>query len=123
MDKRRRIFSEEFRKEIVSKVDRGVISISVACREYGMSKTTLYQWLYRYSSKYVKEVRMVIEKVSEENQRKELEVKVRELERLLGQKQVEIEYLKKIIDIGSQEIGYDLKKKSNPNFELVSNSY
>jgi transposase-like protein len=62
MDKQRRIFSEEFRKGIVSKVDRGLISISAVCREYGMGKTTLYQWLYRYSSKHVKEVRMVIEK-------------------------------------------------------------
>ena len=54
---------------------------------------------------------MVIEKISEENKRKELEVKVQELERLLGQKQVEIAYLQKVVEFGSQEVGFDLKKK------------
>jgi transposase-like protein len=83
MDKRKRIFSEEFRKETVSKADR-LICKSAACCEYGLSKTALYHRLYRYGSKHVKEVGTVTEKVSEENQRKEPEVKVRELERLSG---------------------------------------
>jgi transposase-like protein len=64
MDKQRRIFSEEFRKEIVSAVDRGIISKRAAYHEYGMSGTTLYQWFHRYSSKHKKEIRMVTEKVS-----------------------------------------------------------
>jgi transposase-like protein len=114
MDKQRRIFSGEFRKEIVSAADRGIISKRAACRKYGMSGTTLYQWLYRYSSKHKKETRMVTEKVSEENKRKELEEKVREPERLLGQKQVETEYLKRAVAFESREAGFDLDKKSEP---------
>ena len=99
MDKRRRVFSEEFRKDLVLRIDRGLIGKNAACREYGMSMTTLYRWLYQYSSEHKKEIRVVIEKVSEENKRKELELKIQELERLLGQKQVEIEYLKKAVEM------------------------
>ena len=39
--------------------------------------------------------------------------KVAELERLLGQKQVEVEYLKKVIEFGSEVTKTDIKKKFN----------
>lgn len=41
---------------------------------------------------------------------KELEKKAAELEAVTGRKQMEIEYLNKLIDIAGQDLGIDLKK-------------
>ena len=57
---------------------------------------------------------MVVEKESESVKRLELEQKISELERLLGKKQVEIEYLKQVIEEGGKLVGLDLKKKYVP---------
>jgi hypothetical protein len=47
---------------------------------------------------------------SEQYRSKELEKKVAELEAALGRKQMEIDYLNKLIEIAGQDIGIDLKK-------------
>jgi predicted component of type VI protein secretion system len=44
---------------------------------------------------------------------KELEQKVKELERMVGQKQIKIDYLEKMIDIAKDELNIDIKKKFN----------
>ena len=40
--------------------------------------------------------------------------KIAELERIIGQKQLEIDYHSKVIELTSQELGYDIKKKHGP---------
>ena len=57
---------------------------------------------------------MVVEQESESARRRILESRVAELERLLGQKQVEVEYLKRVLEEGSRLVGEDLKKKFVP---------
>jgi len=53
----------------------------------------------------------VIEKESEAKKTESLLKKVSELEQLLGQKQVEVEYLKKIVEFGSELTKTDIQKK------------
>ena len=48
---------------------------------------------------------------SESYKTKELEKKIQELEAALGRKQMEIDFLNKLIDQGKEELGVDLKKK------------
>jgi transposase-like protein len=110
MDKKRRIFSDEFKKEKVSEIESGILTISELSRVYSVSSTSIYQWLYRYGNQYKKGVRMVVEKESEAHRTVELLGKVSDLERLLGQKQVEIEYLTRVIAEGDNHFGCDLKK-------------
>lgn len=38
--------------------------------------------------------------------------RISELERMVGKKQIEIEFLNKVIEICSDELGYDVKKKN-----------
>lgn len=47
---------------------------------------------------------------SEEHKTKQLLQKVAELERAVGQKQLHIDYLEKLIEVGGQELKIDLKK-------------
>jgi hypothetical protein len=44
---------------------------------------------------------------------KELEQKVKDLERIVGQKQIAIDYLEKMIEIAEDELKIDIKKNSN----------
>ncbi len=50
---------------------------------------------------------------SEETKNSELQKRVAELERVVGQKQLEIDFLNKLLEIGSSELGFDLKKNFN----------
>ena len=114
MDKRHRIFSASFKEEKVREIEEKKITASELSRLYEVSLTSIYRWKEQYSRHYRKGVRMVIEKESESVKRLELENKVSELERLLGRKQVEIEYLNKVIEEGGKLLGEDLKKKYVP---------
>jgi transposase-like protein len=114
MDKKRRIFSDEFKKEKVNEIESGILSISQLCRLYGVSSSSVYQWLYRYGHEHKKGVRMVVEKESESVRTAVLLGQVSDLERLLGQKQVEIEYLRRVIAEGDRHFDCDLKKSFAP---------
>ncbi len=50
---------------------------------------------------------------SEQYRSKELEKKVAELEAALGHKQMEIDYMNKLIEIAGQDLGTDLKKNTS----------
>jgi hypothetical protein len=53
---------------------------------------------------------VVEEHKSGTNKVKELEKKVAELERALGQKQVRLEYYQQLIELGNREYGVDIEK-------------
>ena len=41
----------------------------------------------------------------------ELKTKIADLERTLGQKQIQIEYLEALVEVAKEDLGVDLKKK------------
>jgi hypothetical protein len=49
-------------------------------------------------------------KESNTNRIKELEQKIKELERIVGVKQIKIDFLEKMTEISKEEYGVDLKK-------------
>lgn len=108
--RQRRIYSEAFRREKVKEIESGLLSISEASRLYGMSPQTVYRWLYKYSLHYQKGTVVVVEKESEGQKRKELLARISELEAALGRKQLELEYLDRLLSIASKELKVDLKK-------------
>lgn len=105
-----RTFSATFKKEKVKEIEAKQITVAQLCRLYKVSTTAVYKWINLYGSAGKGE-RVVIEKESEAQKTEKLLKKVAELEQLLGKKQVEIEYLKKVIEIGSEEVNVDIKKK------------
>ena len=107
----RRYFSEELRREIVKKIEHNVLTVTGASREYEVSGTAIYKWMYRYSLHLKKGIRLVMEKKSHGERIKSLKEKIESLERAVGQKQMEIDILNKTLEIGSDEVGYDIKKK------------
>ena len=106
-----RYFSEELRREIVKKVEDNQLNVTEASREYSVSCSAIYKWIYRYSLHLKKGIRLVMEKKSHGERIKSLQEKVEALERAVGQKQMEIDILNKTLEFGSEEIGFDIKKK------------
>lgn len=105
-----RRFSEEFKRSKVKEILAKRIRVSEFCKLYGVSPTSVYNWIYKYSD-LEKGTRQVIEMESEAHKTKKLLEQVAKLERKIGQQQLEIDYLKKTLELASEEVGYDLKKK------------
>ena len=108
-----RCFSEEFRKSKVKEVTSGRLKVRDLCELHGVSRTSVYKWLYLYSEAE-KGVKTVVQMESEAFKTKHLLQKVAELERAVGQKQLEIDYLNVCLEMASEEVGYDVKKKYAP---------
>jgi transposase-like protein len=106
----RRIFSESLRKKIVSDLDSGKASIAAVMREYEVSHQTVYNWVNKYSRHLQSYKTIVLQMDSEGYKTKELEKRVKELEAALGRKQLEVEFLNKMIELGKEKFGIDLKK-------------
>lgn len=112
--KARRYFSDEFKKSKVKELTEKQITVTQLSRLYGVTRPAVYKWLYRYSSHYKQKTTLVVQMESESYKTQRLQQQVAELERTIGQKQLEIDFLNKLFEIASEEIGYDLKKKICP---------
>lgn len=111
--KARKRFSEEFKRKIVGDFEKGIMSVCQMERHYNISNVTIYKWIYKYSSYNEKNVRIVEMKDSQSNRVKELEEKVKELEQAVGQKQINIDYLEKMIELAKEQYDIDIKKNFN----------
>jgi transposase len=105
-----RCFSEEFKKRKVKELVEKQITIKQIVRLYGVSRTAVYKWLYKYSPHHDKKTTLVVQMESESHKTMRLQQQVAELERIIGQKQLEIDFLNKLLEIGSEDLGFDIKK-------------
>jgi len=66
---------------------------------------------------------VVVEKISEENKNIELLKCIAKLERIVGKKQLELDYYKTTVEKLSEEAGEDLEKKiTNPSHNGFANT-
>ena len=112
-NKPRRTFSATFKKEKVDLLDQGKVSVKELSKIYEVSETAIYKWKRKYS-KYKPSERIVVEKISEEKKNIELRQRIAELERIIGQKQMDIDYYKTTLEVISESAGEDLGKKYKP---------
>ena len=105
----RRTFSADFKQAKVRQIESGMVTVVEISREHGVSASAVYKWIERYGSRQ-KATQVVVQLDSEERRSRLLRQEVHELERVVGRKQMEIDYLQSLIELGSQELGIDLKK-------------
>lgn len=107
----RKVYSEGFRKSIVREYESGQFTVRELTKLYGLCYQTIYVWIYRYSA-YNKKGLKVVEMTSSSTKKiTELKTKIADLERTLGQKQIQIEYLEALVEVAKEDLGVDLKKK------------
>ncbi|MFD2202824.1 transposase [Shivajiella indica] len=107
-----RRFSDDFKKSIVSEFEKGNFSVLQLSRLHSIHFQTIYKWIYKFSTFNEKGYRIVEMEESTSKKLKDQEARIRELERALGQKQLKIDYLEKLIEVAGKDLGLDLKKNS-----------
>jgi transposase len=106
-----RHFSEAFKKEKVKMIEDKQITVLQLSKIYEVSDAAIYKWICKYSTRIARGEKYVVEKESEGSKTLELMKHIAELERKVGQKQLQIDYLEKVIELGSEQVGVDIKKK------------
>lgn len=110
-ERQKRYFSVEFKRKKVNEIDRKLITVAELCREYEVSGVAVYNWIWKYSTMRKKKERLVLESESDTRKIHELNEKIKELERIIGQKQMMIDFQDKVIEIAEEEYKVDIKKK------------
>jgi transposase-like protein len=121
-DKFNRNFSEQFKKDKVKDLVEKRVSIKQMCDLWQISRSTVYNWLYKYSPHHSSGTKMVVQMESEANKTQQLLQRVAELERIVGQKQLEIDFLNKLMEVATEELGYDVKKNTAAKLSSGSGS-
>lgn len=111
-DRQNRVFSSSFKLGKVRQIEQGKLRVSEVCKAYEVTSTAVYKWLKKYGTKEKAE-RFIVESKSDTAKILALEKRIAELERLVGQKQIEIEFKDKMIEIAESAYGIDIKKKSD----------
>ena len=96
---------------MVKDIESGKATIAQVCREFSVSDVSVYNWLNKYSKFHKQGAAIIVELKSEAYRSKELEKKIKDLEAALGRKQLEVEFLNKLIETASDDLGIDIKKK------------
>lgn len=109
--KDQRHFSDDFKKSKVRELEKRITSIPDICRTYAVSRSAVYKWIYKYSPMAKKQVKVVVEAKSDTQKIRALEERIKELERIVGQKQLLLEFKDKMIEIAESTYGVDIKKK------------
>lgn len=109
--RQRRHFSVNFKKSKIREIEAGISRISDICKEYEVSTTSVYKWVEKYGTMQDKPEKLIIEDQSDTKELLMLRKKIAELEQVIGQKQVLLDFKDKMIDLAEGHYKVDIKKK------------
>jgi transposase-like protein len=109
--RRLRTFSDDFKRGKVLELEQRMSTASEISREYEVSLTSIHRWVKKYSTHYTKGIKTIVETESDTRKLLELQARIAELERIIGQKQVQLDFKEKMIDLAEGFYGIDIKKK------------
>ena len=105
-----RIFTEDFKKSCVNDYETGQFSVLELSRLYKIHTVLIYRWIYKYSAYNKRRIKVVEMADSSKEKLKELQKRISDLERIVGQKQLNIDFLEKMIELAKDQYGIDFKK-------------
>jgi len=112
---RKRIhFSVAFKQQKVKEIVNKQTTIREISELYGVSRTAVYKWLYKYSVHHERGTIQVVQMESEAAKTKQLQSRLKESEAMIGRQQIKLDYLEQLIALASADLGYDLKKNYVP---------
>jgi transposase-like protein len=109
-ERRRRTFSDAFKKQKVKELELGKVRICEICKVYQVSNVTVYNWINKFGS-IKKPERIIVESKSDTQKILALKKRIAELERMVGQKEIQLTFKDKLIDIAEEKFGIEIKKK------------
>ena len=99
---RRRRFTAEQKRAFLDEAARTGNSISEVARRYGLAPSMMFQWR-RAMDDATKKSLKANEKVVPESEVKKLKARIRELERALGKKSLQVEILEEAVEIAREK--------------------
>jgi transposase-like protein len=110
-ERKARHFSQNFKIIKVREIESGATTVSQIKTQYQVSWATIYRWIHKFGSMSKKQERLIVETQSDTQELLALKKRVAELERIVGQKQILIDFKDKMIEIAEEQYGVDIKKK------------
>jgi transposase len=110
-ERQNRYFSEDFKRKKVSELDRNLITISELSRQYQVNRAAVYKWIYKYSAMRKKGLKQVVEAKSDSRKLLQMKEEIKELQRIIGEKQMKIDFQEKMISLAETAYKIDIKKK------------
>jgi len=109
-ERRRRRFSEGFRREQVALIESGQITVPEVSRLYEVKQDNIKRWLRRFGKKKLPD-KILVTSGKEIDKLKELEKENRRLLELIGKQQVQLVYQEGLISLSKARLGDDFEKK------------
>jgi transposase-like protein len=104
-------YSVAFKKQVVKEYEAGA-SASALKRKYGLGCTHMVvKWVKKYGREGVRHKLMVVQTPKEQEQLKELEARVAELEKLVAQLSLDKFMLESSLAVAEEQLGHEVKKK------------
>ena len=110
-ERRRRRFSDNFKQSKVREIETGQTKVSEISKQYQVTATNVYRWIDKYGTMKEKKERLIVETQSDTRELLSLKKKIAELEQIIGQKQVQLDFKEKMIEIAEEKYGIEIKKK------------
>lgn len=121
-ERRKRSFSDNFKIQKVRELECGKTKVSELCKQYDVSHTNVYRWIRKFGTMKNKTERVIVEVESDTKQLLELKRRVAELEKIIGQKQILLDFKDKMIELAEETYGVDIKKKFSTPHSNTSGS-
>lgn len=109
-ERRRRRFSEDFKKDQVRLIETGKVTVAEISKLYQVKQDNVRGWLKKFGKKPLPE-QIVISNGKEFDRIRELEKENRKLMELIGKQQVELVYKNELIRHAKERLGEDFEKK------------
>ena len=109
--RKKRVYSEEYKRELVRLFELGKFSVPQLGKLYGVQFSVIYRWIYNYSQFNESGYRVIEMKQSSTTKLKAMKERIKELEKIVGQKQIKIDFLEEMITVAKEELKIDIKKK------------
>lgn len=109
-ERRRRRFSESFRREQVGLIEKGELSIPEVCRLYEVSYTAVRRWVQKFGSVPLAP-RLLVQSSRDVDRLRDLEKENKKLKMIIGEQQVELLYKTALLGKAKLQLGEDFEKK------------
>jgi transposase-like protein len=110
-ERRRRRFSEAFRKEQVAFIAGGLKTVSQVCQECQVSRNAVRRWIATFGKEALP--KMILDQTEGDlNRIQHLEKEKSYLKQVAEDQQVEILYLRQVLALAKEHLGQDFEKNT-----------
>lgn len=109
-ERRRRRFTEDFKKSQVQLIEAGKLSVLEVSKLYQVRPNNVYNWVKKFGVNPLQQ-QIIISDGSEVSRLKELERENKRLLEIIGKQQVELFYQRTVVELAKSKLGEDFEKK------------